>query len=61
MYAQDGKEEDVRNIYQRASMVFVPISRPGIRLQYAVFEESQNRPDMARSVYESVLELRMFS
>ncbi|KAF8533919.1 hypothetical protein BDD12DRAFT_758524 [Trichophaea hybrida] len=57
MYAQDGKEEDVRNIYQRASMVFVPISRPGVRLQYAVFEESQNRPDMARSVYESILEL----
>lgn len=25
MYAQSGKEEEVRNIYQRASMVFVPI------------------------------------
>jgi pre-mRNA-processing factor 39 len=58
MYAQEGKEEDVRNIYQRACMVFVPISRPGIRIQYAVFEESQGRSDMARAVYESILELR---
>ncbi|KAI5815933.1 hypothetical protein BZA77DRAFT_314614 [Pyronema omphalodes] len=57
MYAQENKEEDVRNIYQRASMVFVPISRPGIRLQYAVFEESHGRPDMARAVYESILEI----
>jgi len=56
MYAQEGKEEEVRNIYQRASMIFVPISRPGIRIQYATFEESQGRPDMARAVYESVLE-----
>lgn len=57
MYAQEGKEEDARNIYQRASMIFVPISRPGIRLQYAAFEESQSGSDMARSVYESILEL----
>lgn len=61
MFSQENKEEDVRNIYQRASMVFVPISRPGIRLQYAAFEESQNRPDMSRAVYESILEIRMFS
>lgn len=56
MYAQPGHEEEVRNIYQRASMVFVPISRLGIRLQYAVFEESTGRPDMARAIYESVIE-----
>ncbi|KAG0135374.1 hypothetical protein HOY82DRAFT_551748 [Tuber indicum] len=56
MSAQDGKEEEVRNIYQRASMAFVPITRPGIRIQYAHFEESQGRVDMARAVLESILE-----
>ncbi|PWW76020.1 TPR-like protein [Tuber magnatum] len=56
MSAQDGKEEEIRNIYQRASMAFVPITRPGIRIQYAHFEESQGRVDMARAVLESILE-----
>lgn len=55
MSAQEGKEEEVRIIYQRAAMMFVPISRPGIRLQFAYFEESQGRVDMARDLHESVL------
>ena len=37
----------MRNIYQRAATVFVPISRPGIRMQWAYFEESCGRIDVA--------------
>lgn len=55
MAAQAGKEEEVRIIYQRASMFFVPISRPGIRLQYAYFEESCGRIDIARDIHASIL------
>lgn len=55
MLAQDGKEEEVRNIYQRASTLFVPISRPGIRLQYAYFEEMCGRVDVAQDIHQAVL------
>ncbi|KAH7358771.1 pre-mRNA-processing factor 39 [Plectosphaerella cucumerina] len=55
MSAQPGKEEEVRIIYQRACMMFVPISRPGIRLQFAYFEESCGRIDMARDIHASIL------
>lgn len=33
-------------------------SRPGIRVQYGYFEESQGRIDVARAIFESVLILR---
>ncbi|KAI5811468.1 hypothetical protein DFH27DRAFT_475584 [Peziza echinospora] len=55
MSAQDGKEEEVRNIYQRGCMCFCPMSRPAIRLQYGHFEESQGRIDVARAVFEAIL------
>jgi len=55
MLAQEGKEEEVRNIYQRASTLFVPISRPGIRLQYAYFEEMSGRIDVARDIHQAIL------
>jgi pre-mRNA-processing factor 39 len=55
MLAQDGKEEEVRNIYQRASTLYAPISRPGIRLQYAYFEEMSGRVDIARAIHEAIL------
>lgn len=55
MMAQEGKEEEVRNIYQRASCVFVPISQPAVRSYYAQFEESQGRPEVAIAVYEAIL------
>jgi pre-mRNA-processing factor 39 len=55
MAAQPDKQEEVRNIYQRASTLYVPISRPGIRLQYAYFEESQGRPDVAQDIHEAIL------
>jgi pre-mRNA-processing factor 39 len=56
MSAQDDKQEEVRNIYQRASTVYVPISRPGIRLQYAYFEEMSDRADLARDIHEAILD-----
>ncbi|CAG8503243.1 7535_t:CDS:10 [Ambispora gerdemannii] len=33
--------DDVRNIYQRATSVYIPISRPCIHLSFACFEEEQ--------------------
>lgn len=53
--AQDGKEEEVRNIYQRASCLYAPISRPGIRLQYAYFEEMSGRVDVAKDIHQAIL------
>ncbi|KAI0141073.1 pre-mRNA-processing factor 39 [Hypoxylon sp. NC0597] len=55
MSAQPDKEEEVRHIYMRAATLFVPISRPGIRLQYAYFEESCGRTDVARDIHEAIL------
>ncbi|RBR24797.1 uncharacterized protein FIESC28_02365 [Fusarium coffeatum] len=55
MSGQDGKEEEVRNIYVRASTMFVPVSRPGIRMQWAYFEESAGRVDVALDIHESIL------
>jgi pre-mRNA-processing factor 39 len=56
MSAQDGKQEEVRNIYQRASTLYVPVSRPGIRLQYAYFEEMSERVDIARDIHQAILD-----
>jgi len=56
MSAQANKEEEVRNIYLRASMFFVPISRPGIRLQWAYFEEMTGRIDVARDIHAAILD-----
>jgi pre-mRNA-processing factor 39 len=55
MLAQEGKEEEVRNIYQRASTLYVPISRPDIRLQYAYFEEMTGRVEVAKDIHNAVL------
>ncbi|KND90200.1 Pre-mRNA-processing factor 39 [Tolypocladium ophioglossoides CBS 100239] len=49
-----GKVEEVRHIYLRAAF-FVPISRPGIRMQWTYFEESQGRVDVARDIHEAIL------
>lgn len=55
MAAQSGKEEEVRIIYMRAAIMFVPVSRPGIRLQWAYFEESCGRVDVALDIHEAIL------
>ncbi|RIB26755.1 hypothetical protein C2G38_1996840 [Gigaspora rosea] len=48
--------DDARNIYKRATSVFIPISRPSIRLSYACFEEQQGNIDEARNTYKMVLD-----
>ncbi|OAP62112.1 hypothetical protein AYL99_04315 [Fonsecaea erecta] len=55
MLAQQGKEEEVRNIYQRASCFYVPIALPTIRLQYAYFEEMSGRVDVAKDIHDAIL------
>lgn len=55
MLAQPGKEEEVRNIYQRASTVYVPIAHPTVRLHYAYFEEMSERVDVAKDIHHAIL------
>jgi pre-mRNA-processing factor 39 len=55
MFAQAGKDEEVRNIYQRASCLFVPIALPATRLHYAYFEEMSGRVDVAKDIHEAIL------
>lgn len=49
------RNEEARIIYNRASSVYVPISRPDIRLSYARFEESLGKADTAIAIHESIL------
>ncbi|POS76082.1 mRNA splicing protein [Diaporthe helianthi] len=55
MQAQPNKDEEVRNVFLRAVTLYVPISRPGIRLQFAYFEETCGRVEVARAVHEAIL------
>ncbi|KAL5121995.1 hypothetical protein ACEQ8H_000211 [Pleosporales sp. CAS-2024a] len=55
MFAQ-GKDENTRIIYNRASCIFVSISSPTIRLNWARFEEKLGRTSVARDIYISILE-----
>ncbi|MCJ1287194.1 hypothetical protein MMC26_006542 [Xylographa opegraphella] len=55
MLAQPMKEEEVRNIYQRASMLYAPISRPAVRLHYAYFEEMCGRVELAKDIHQAIL------
>lgn len=57
MLAQQGhKEQEVRNIFQRASQIFVPIGQPQIRMHYAFFEETQGNIDYALAIIKAVLD-----
>ena len=55
MAGQSDKEEEVRNIYQRASYLYVPIANPATRLQYAYFEEMSGRVDVAKEIHGAIL------
>lgn len=55
MAAQENKQEEVQNIYLRASCVYVPISRPMVRLFFAQFEESVDRAEVAIDIHEAIL------
>jgi pre-mRNA-processing factor 39 len=56
MSSQTSKEEEVRLIYTRAACVYVPIGRPHIRLNWALFEETNGRVHVARLIYEAILD-----
>lgn len=47
--------EEVRNIYQRASCVYIFEDEPEIRLYYARFEESLGKADTAIAIHEAIL------
>lgn len=49
------RPEEVRNIYQRASCIFVPIAKPAIRLLWANFEETAGRADVAADILEAII------
>ncbi|PLB39846.1 dead box ATP-dependent rna helicase [Aspergillus candidus] len=55
MASQADKEEEVRNIYQRACCLYVPIANPAIRLQYAYFEEMVGRVDVGKEIHSAIL------
>lgn len=55
MYAQDGHEEEVRSVYQRACCLYVPIAKPAIRIMWSLFEEMSGRPTVAAAIYEAIL------
>ena len=55
LMAQPGKTQEVRIAYQRAACVYVPVTRPTIRLWYAYFEESIGRADLAIAILEAII------
>ncbi|OAA80035.1 mRNA splicing protein (Prp39) [Akanthomyces lecanii RCEF 1005] len=55
MASQAEKESETRNIFIRAATMFVPLSRPGIRMQWAYFEESTGRVGVALAIHEAIL------
>ncbi|KAJ4344413.1 uncharacterized protein N0V89_012155 [Didymosphaeria variabile] len=56
MFSQENKEEDCRQIYIRASCIFVPISQPTVRLNWARFEEKLGRTSLAHDIHEAILD-----
>lgn len=55
MFAQ-GKDENTRIIYLRASYYFVPIAHPTVRLHWARFEEKLGAIPLARAIHHAILE-----
>ncbi|KAJ8607626.1 hypothetical protein MRB53_040145 [Persea americana] len=55
MSAHPDKIEEIRNIYQRASCIFVKVVQPAIRLSWARFEEVNGRADVAIAIHEAIL------
>jgi len=51
-----GKDEDCRLVYMRASCIFVPISQSTVRLNWARFEEKLGRISIARDIHIAILE-----
>ena len=56
MRSVEGKEEEVRNIFRRACCIYIPTSRPDIRLCWARWEESLGNVGTANSIYNALVE-----
>ena len=56
MFSQENHDEDCRQIYIRASCIFVPISQPTVRLNWARFEEKLGRTSLAHDIHEAILD-----
>lgn len=56
MFSRLDRQQDVRNIYNRACCIHVPISAPTIRFLWAKFEESLGNVGMAQAIYNAVIE-----
>ena len=54
MLGQFQKNEEVRHMYMRACL-FLPIARPAMRLQWALFEEKEGRIAIAHAIYDAIL------
>ncbi|KAK9466529.1 hypothetical protein V1512DRAFT_263818 [Lipomyces arxii] len=48
-------EEEIRNVYRRASTLFVPVGRPSFRINYAYFEEGAGEHNRARDILDAIL------
>jgi len=55
MQAQPDRVQEVRNIFERASCIYVPMAKPKVRLHYAIFEETEGRVDVARDIHHAIL------
>ncbi|KAI9090990.1 putative mRNA splicing protein [Phlyctochytrium arcticum] len=47
--------DGTRNVFIRATNIFIPPSRPAVRLAYATFEEQEKRIEEARELYTQIL------
>lgn len=48
-------EEEIRNVFRRAALVFVPGSRPWIRHYWSIWEESVGNIDLARDILSTLM------
>lgn len=55
MFAQ-GKDENTRIIYLKASCIFVPVDQPTVRLHWARFEEKLGSIQVARDIHVAILD-----
>ncbi|KAJ3290745.1 hypothetical protein HK104_006551 [Borealophlyctis nickersoniae] len=46
----------VRSVFQRAHEIFIPLTRPAVRFAFATYEEGEGQIDVARQLYQRLLE-----
>lgn len=53
---KNGNMDGAKNTIKKACDIFIPPSRPAVKLFSALFEEYQSRIDESRSIYEALME-----